>query len=62
MKLKYIFFKKKHVVEMNNISYNCDQCNATFKVERNLQHHIKFKHLQMRKLQCSQCDFATINK
>lgn len=53
---------KKHIVEMNNLSFNCDQCDAKFKVEKNLRDHIKFKHNNMRKYQCSQCDFATINK
>uniref|UniRef100_A0A8D8KY22 Myoneurin n=1 Tax=Culex pipiens TaxID=7175 RepID=A0A8D8KY22_CULPI len=56
------YHEKKHIVEMNNISYDCDQCDATFKVEKNLRNHIKFKHLNMRKIQCSQCEFATITK
>lgn len=56
------YHEKMHIAEMNNISYNCDQCDATFKVEKNLNLHVKFKHLRLRKLQCTICEFATINK
>uniref|UniRef100_A0A8D8IDH3 Zinc finger protein 317 n=2 Tax=Culex pipiens TaxID=7175 RepID=A0A8D8IDH3_CULPI len=56
------YHEKAHIAEINNISYDCDKCEATFSAEKNLRNHVKFKHLNMRKLQCLDCDFSTITK
>uniref|UniRef100_A0A1Q3EZF6 Putative zinc finger and scan domain-containing protein 12 n=1 Tax=Culex tarsalis TaxID=7177 RepID=A0A1Q3EZF6_CULTA len=56
------YHEKAHIVEINNISYDCNECDARFSMERNLKNHIKFKHRNLRKLRCTECGFSTITK
>ena len=44
------------------MTFNCDQCDASYSVEKSLGNHKRFKHGDAKQFACQQCVYTTSKK